>query len=110
MLRWMMGREHQVYSGVCLIDAATMNRSVQVDVTQLEMDDLSQETLQNYLDTDGWKGKAGAFGYQDGLGWAKVVCGSESNVVGLPMELLETMLAPENMQQLRTYPQRSDSG
>jgi septum formation protein len=40
-----------------------------------------------------WEGKAGAFGYQDRLGWLHVVEGSESNVVGLPMELLSEMLA-----------------
>ena len=39
-----------------------------------------------------WEGKAGAFGYQDGLDWVHVVEGSESNVVGLPMELLAEML------------------
>ncbi|MGB9880607.1 MAG: Maf family protein, partial [Anaerolineae bacterium] len=38
-------------------------------------------------------GKAGAFGYQDRLGWLKILEGSESNVVGLPIELLQEMLA-----------------
>ena len=37
-------------------------------------------------------GKAGAFGYQDRLGWVHVIEGSESNVVGLPLELLAAML------------------
>ena len=37
-------------------------------------------------------GQGGAFGYQDGLDWVHVVEGSESNVVGLPMELLAEML------------------
>lgn len=36
----------------------------------------------------------GTFGYQDGLDWVHVVDGSESNVVGLPMELLAEMLRP----------------
>ena len=46
-----------------------------------------------YLDTNKWEGKAGAFGLQDRLGWVRIVEGSESNVVGLPMELLAEMLA-----------------
>jgi septum formation protein len=60
------------------------------------MHDLSDETIQVYLDTNEWEGKAGAFGYQDGLDWVEITSGSESNVVGLPLELLESMLAPMN--------------
>ena len=37
-------------------------------------------------------GQGGAFGYQDRLGWVHVIEGSESNVVGLPLELLAEML------------------
>jgi septum formation protein len=43
-----------------------------------------------------WEGKAGAFGYQDRLGWVHILEGSQSNVVGLPMELLAEMLADLN--------------
>ena len=57
------------------------------------MDSLSTEQLDEYLASGGWEGKAGAFGYQDRLGWVHIVEGSESNVVGLPMELLAEMLA-----------------
>ena len=39
-----------------------------------------------------WEGKAGAFGYQDGHDWLSVRSGSESNVVGLPMERLAELL------------------
>lgn len=57
------------------------------------MDVLSPQMLDDYLATDGWEGKAGAFGYQDGLDWVHITEGSESNVVGLPLELLSRMLA-----------------
>ena len=46
----------------------------------------------SYLTSGQWEGKAGAFGYQDGHDWLRVVEGSESNVVGLPLELLRQML------------------
>ncbi|MGC6445654.1 MAG: Maf family protein, partial [Rubripirellula sp.] len=81
------------YTGVCLW-SAELNRCV-VDVvrTELEMSPLSEEMLENYLDSMLWEGKAGAFGYQDGNDWLKVVNeGSESNVVGLPMERLAELL------------------
>ena len=57
------------------------------------MDRLSAEEIDDYLASGLWEGKAGAFGYQDRLGWVHVVEGSETNVVGLPMELLAEMLA-----------------
>jgi septum formation protein len=57
------------------------------------MDPISDDSLERYLATGDWEGKAGAFGYQDGLDWVHIVEGSESNVVGLPMELLQRMLA-----------------
>jgi septum formation protein len=56
------------------------------------MDDLSDTAIEEYLISNEWQGKAGAFGYQDRLGWVHVVDGSESNVVGLPLELLSEML------------------
>ena len=93
MLSLLRGREHRVYSGLCLWPRPGSERHVQVDVTKLVMDAISDQELEHYLDTGQWEGKAGAFGYQDGLDWVHVIEGSESNVVGLPMELLVSMLA-----------------
>ena len=54
---------------------------------------LSEAMLEDYLDSMLWEGKAGAFGYQDGKDWLQVLgSGSESNVVGLPMERLAELL------------------
>ncbi|MCG8584319.1 MAG: Maf family protein [Pirellulales bacterium] len=98
MLRHMSGRVHHVYSGVCLMKPGGGEPHAQVAATKLRMDDLSNEQIEEYLDTNLWQGKAGAFGYQDGLGWVHVVEGSESNVVGLPLELLSDMLAQSRSQ------------
>jgi septum formation protein len=65
---------------------------VRVAATTLRMDPLSNAQLDEYLASGQWEGKAGAFGYQDRLGWVHIVEGSESNVVGLPMEMLAEML------------------
>ncbi len=92
MLRLMSGREHRVFSGVCLWNRPDNKKLVKVAATQLKMEPLSEAWLKDYLATDSWIGKAGAFGFQDGLDWINIIDGSESNVVGLPMELLEEML------------------
>lgn len=52
------------------------------------MDEFPSDQLGAYLDSGQWQGKAGAFGYQDGLGWIHIVDGLASNVVGLPVERL----------------------
>ncbi len=93
MLSLLRGRDHHVYSGLCLWVRPGEEHHVQVEVTRLVMDPISEAELEAYLDSEQWEGKAGAFGYQDGLDWVHVVHGSESNVVGLPMELLARMLA-----------------
>ena len=93
MLDLLRGREHHVYSGLCLWRRPDDTHFVEVEVTKLVMDPISDEQLTAYLATGEWEGKAGAFGYQDGLDWVHIVEGSESNVVGLPMELLTQMLA-----------------
>ncbi len=92
MLNLLRGREHRVYSGLCLWKRPEDDKHLEVDVTRLRMTAISDDELERYLDTDGWEGKAGAFGYQDGLPWIEILEGSASNVVGLPMELLARML------------------
>ena len=92
MLKLLRGKEHRVHSGVCLWVRPEDQVLLQVDTTTLFMDEVSDQQLENYLDTNKWEGKAGAFGYQDGWDWLHVTKGSETNVVGLPMELLGDML------------------
>ena len=92
MLKLLRGKEHRVHSGVCLWVRPEDLVLLQVDTTTLFMDEVSDQQLGNYLDTNKWEGKAGAFGYQDGWDWLHVTKGSETNVVGLPMELLKDML------------------
>lgn len=93
MLDSLRGQKHRVFSGVCLWQRPADRHAVSVETTTLVMDALSDRQLEVYLATDAWQGKAGAFGFQDGLDWVSIVEGSESNVVGLPMELLARMLA-----------------
>ena len=92
MLTIMRGRRHQVLSGLCLWGRPDDKVDVQVAVTKLVMEEFTDDVLERYIDSELWQGKAGAFGFQDGLKWVRIEAGSESNVVGLPMELFEQML------------------
>ena len=88
MLRTMSGKVHRVLTGVCLRLAGTATFKTWLEETTLEMSNLDDDLLEEYLDSDGWVGKAGAFGYQDGLDWVRIKEGLESTVVGLPVEKL----------------------
>jgi septum formation protein len=92
MLSLIRGREHRVLSGLCVWDASNDRYQIGVAATRLIMESIADDQLQDYLDSGDWQGKAGAFGYQDGHDWLRILEGSESNVVGLPMELLAEML------------------
>lgn len=93
MLKQLRGETHWVLSGLCLLRKSGDNTdfSVEVESTELFMQPISDREIEDYLDGGAWQGKAGAFGYQDRNAWISVVRGSETNVVGLPMELLEHM-------------------
>ncbi len=93
ILETLSGQEHWVYSGLCLWPLPDGQPRVQVAGSRLRMDPLRPDQLEEYLQSGQWEGKAGAFGYQDRLGWVHLLEGSESNVVGLPLELLAQMLA-----------------
>lgn len=92
MLRQLRGQVHHVYSGLCLWRRPDNYTVVKIDTTKLKMETILDAELESYLNSGLWEGKAGAFGYQDRHGWLRIVTGSESNVVGLPLELLEKML------------------
>lgn len=88
MLRLMSGTAHEVLTGVCLWHLPSNQFLTFLEKTTVEMDVLSDEMIAEYLDTDLWIGKAGAFGFQDGLDWVRIVEGLASTVVGLPVERL----------------------
>ena len=92
MLSLISGRRHVVYSGLC-VWRPPRQPAVAVARTTLRARRLSRAEIDDYLATGLWQGKAGAFGYQDRLDWLQIEEGSESNVVGLPLELLAKMLS-----------------
>jgi len=93
ILTALVGREQQVITGVTLLDAATGGREITHDTTTVFMRQLPEATIEAYLATGAWEGKAGAYGIQDrGDAFIERIAGSFTNVVGLPMELLAGLL------------------
>lgn len=86
MLKFVSGKVHRVLTGVCLKLHPNGPHLAKLEATLLRMDPLSKSMLDKILKSNLWVGKAGAFGYQDGLDWVHIESGLASNVVGLPVE------------------------
>ena len=93
MLTMLRGKDHRVLSGLCIWKRPSDKVTLKLDITTLHMDEVTDSQIEAYLATDKWQGKAGAFGYQDGWDWLHVIQGSETNVIGLPMEVLADALS-----------------
>ena len=91
MLRRISGRVHQVMTAfVVLGDGVVRERMV---TSNVEMITIAPSTLADYVASNEWRGKAGAYAIQ-GIGAALVrgVNGSVTNVIGLPLvEVLEVL-------------------
>lgn len=92
MLAKLSGRTHRVVTGVCLWPHPRLPPLLADAESLLEMGELTPEFLDWYLDSGMWRGKAGACGLQDERLPLRVIAGSESNVVGLPLELVRELL------------------
>ena len=88
MLLLMSGQLHYVHTGITVWHCPSNRHTSHVETTTLQMQTLDDQTLEQHLDSGDWVGKAGAFGFQDGLNWVNIQQGYESNVVGLPIEIL----------------------
>jgi len=92
MLRTLSGRRHRVITGICVWGGCGGRLEATAE-SSLEMDPLSEEFLEWYIASGLWQGKAGACGFQDERLPLRLVAGSPSNVVGLPLELLDDLVA-----------------
>jgi septum formation protein len=93
ILRLLGGREHELWSGVCLWSRPGDWQVAWQEVSRVHFRALSDAELDAYLATRQWQGCSGAYAIrEDGDPYVRVLWGSVSNVIGLPMETLETML------------------
>lgn len=93
ILASLAGKVQDVITGVTLLDAETHRRLIRHELTRVTMRPMSPEQLDAYVAAGDWKGKAGAYGIQDtGDAFVASYEGSFSNVVGLPLELVDQML------------------
>ena len=93
MLEKLSGREHAVYTAVCVIDQSTGRMREGIDRTSVWFRRMTQAQIFDYIDRENVMDKAGAYAIQ---GFASVyitkIQGSYSNVMGLPLALVWDLL------------------
>ena len=92
-LRLLSGKEHDVYTGVCIFNPETSEKMIQYQHTGVLMDAMNEHDFQYYVSTKEPFDKAGAYGIQGiGARYIKKINGDYFNVVGLPINLTLHML------------------
>ena len=93
MLKLLSGKNHQVYTGIAILNTLSGEILSKVSCTDVRFKKLSQKVIEAYVASGEPLDKAGAYGIQgDGGVFIADIVGSYSNVVGLPLELLREML------------------
>ena len=91
MLASLSGRSHRVLTGVALFDGATAE--THCEATEVRFRELAASEIASYVATGEPMDKAGGYGIQGGAaGFVERIDGSHSNVVGLPIEAVKSML------------------
>lgn len=89
ILKKLSRKTHFVYTGVCLIINGVKTEFF--DKSKVVFNRLSDEFINNYVDSGKTMDKAGGYGIQDG-NIVKNYVGSYSNIVGLPKEKVKKTL------------------
>lgn len=91
--RKLFSRPHKVITAVAVVRLKDCVELVESDTTTVYPEKMSEQQLTEHIKGGSWQGKAGAYAMQeDGDEFVEKIDGSLTNVMGLPMELLERML------------------
>lgn len=93
MLKFLSNNEHEVISGICIINLSTNTKIVDYDITKVKFRDINYDIIRKYIDTKEPLDKSGGYGIQDFGGLlVESICGSYYNVIGLPLVKLDEIL------------------
>jgi septum formation protein len=94
ILRMLGGTEHELWTGVCLWRRPDDFQAAWQEVSRVAFARLTEQQIDEYLTTRTWEGCSGAYAIQEeGDPYVRVLAGSVTNVIGLPMESLGRVLA-----------------
>jgi len=87
IINHMSGSTHEVLTGVAILDPRSGKRDLFVDRSIVTVGGISDDEIEAYLDSELWRGKAGAYNITERLaaGWPITFTGDETSIVGLPL-------------------------
>jgi septum formation protein len=89
IIRLLSGTRHELWTGVTLWRRPDDLQITWQEVSIVEMKRLTDAEIEKYLDLRTWEGCSGAYAIEESDDpYVRVVSGSISNVIGLPMERL----------------------
>jgi septum formation protein len=92
--RMLFGEPHKVVTGVAVVCLSDNIELVASDITTVFPRKLTQTQIAEHISAGSWQGKSGAYAIKEtGDEFVERIEGSLSNVMGLPMELLQQLLA-----------------
>ena len=92
MLLSLRGKTHRVITGIALLQDDRVRLASATALCRVTK--FPNALLESYLDSNLWRGKAGAYGIQDEHDpFVHLVSGDITTVIGLPMELVRRELA-----------------
>jgi septum formation protein len=93
ILRQLGGREHELWTGVTLWRRPDDMQLIWQERSLVHFTALSDDEMERYLRTREWQNNSGAYAIREGGdNYVRVVQGSVTNVIGLPLETLERRL------------------
>jgi len=92
--RKLFSRPHKVITAVAIVRLSNGIKMVESDTTTVYPKKMTEKQIARHIEDGSWRGKAGAYAIQEGGDqFVEKIDGSLTNVMGLPMELLERLLA-----------------
>ena len=93
IIRKLFSAVHKVITGVAIVRLSDNTEIVESETTVVYPKKLSDRQIQEHIESGSWRDKAGAYAIQEnGDRFIERIDGSLTNVVGLPMELLQRQL------------------
>jgi len=89
----LFSRPHKVITAVAIVWISDGTELVETDSTTVYPKKLTAEQIAEHIKSESWRDKAGAYAIQEtGDEFIEKIDGSLTNVMGLPMELLQRLL------------------
>ena len=96
ILKKLSNNTHNLITGFAITDTNKPKIIVDYDITVVKFLNLSEDDIREYIKSEEWKGRAGAYSIRERASlFIESVNGSISNVIGLPMQKIYVILKNE---------------